>query len=159
MKKYLSPVLLLAVSIFFGQACSEDDPKKQESTVNHVGTPWKVSTVEYNMISQSLAAQVVKSGTASNAGTFYFDGAKGSFDITIEGIRKEDVFTYQEDAADVTITNISQSVGGSAVSQNAITLSGDKASATTMMLTGTIIKQSGAAEQFILTATFSLVKQ
>lgn len=159
MKKYLSPVFLFfAVSLFLLQACSEDDPKEQESTVNHVGTPWKVSSVEYNLIDQSLTSQVIKSGTASDAGTFYFDGAKGSFDIKIEGSRKEDVFTYQENAGDVTITSISQSVGGSALSQNVIALSGDKPSATTMTLSGTVTKQS-LTGQYVLTATFNLVKQ
>lgn len=158
MKKYLSPVLFLAVSLFFVQACSEDDPKEQESTINHVGTPWKVSTVEYNLIDQSMTSQIIKSGTASDAGTFYFDGAKGSFDIKIEGSRKEDVFSYQEDASDVTITSISQNVGGSALSQNVIALNGDKLSATTMTLQGSITKQS-LTGQYVLTATFSLVKQ
>lgn len=161
MKKYLTPMLLLAVSLFFAQACSEDDdPKVEADVLNHVGTPWKISSVEYNLIDQNLTnpSQGFKTGTATNAGTFYFDGTKGSFSFTIEGTKKEDYFNYQEDASDVTITSISQSVGGSALSQNVIALSGDKVSATTMTLSGTITKQS-LTGQFVLTATFSLVKE
>jgi ABC-type proline/glycine betaine transport system substrate-binding protein len=159
MKKYLSPILLLVVSLF-GQACSEDEPKKKESTVNHVGTPWKISSVTYTLIDQNLSnpGQAVKTGTATDAGTFYFDGTKGSFDIKIEGIEKEDVFSYQEDAADVSITSVSQNVSGAALSQHVIALSGDKLTATTMTLSGTITKQS-LTGQFALTGTFNLVKQ
>jgi hypothetical protein len=159
MKKYMGPVLLLAVSLL-GQACGGDEPEEKQNTVNHVGEAWKISSVAYSIIDQNLTnlGQGVKTGTATDAGSFYFDGTKGSFDLKIEDLRKEDTFSYQESASGITITSISQNVSGAALSQHIIALSGDKLSATTMTLSGAVTKQSSTG-QFVLNATFSLVKQ
>lgn len=158
MKKQVSYLFVLC-AIILSAACSKDEPKQKEPAINHVGEKWNVSSVEYNMINQSLTnpGQAVKQGTATNAGAFYFDGGKGSFDITIDGVHKEDVFGYTESTTEINITSISQAVSGAAVSQNVIVLSGDR-NTTTMTVDGTVTKQSMSG-QFVLTATFTLVKQ
>jgi hypothetical protein len=139
-------------------ACSEDKIKEDQINVNHVGEAWKISSVDYNIVDQSTSGQGVKIGTKADAGTFYFDGTSGSFDITIDKVHKEDVFNFTENANDITIVSISQNVGTATLSQNVIAISGDKTSATAMTLQGTITKQS-LSGQFVMTATFSLVKQ
>jgi len=158
MKNYLM-TLTACTFVALTISCSEDEPKK-ENEINHVGEKWKINSVEYNIIDQNLTnpSQAVKNGTATDAGAFYFDGAKGSFDITIDGIHKEDVFSFQQDANSINITSIAQSVSGASVSQNVIVISGEKNTSTTMSLNGTITKQS-LAGQFVMTATFSLVKE
>ena len=155
MKSKLFSLIGLAM-LCFVVGCSDNDDK--DNGINHVGEQWKISSVEYTLIDQSTTKQVFKSGTATNAGFFYFDGTKGSFDLTIEGIHKEDVFSYAENAPSVSITTISQSAGGSGVSQNVITMSGEKTSATAMNLDGSVTKQTTGG-QFVLSASFSLVKQ
>lgn len=157
MKKYIGSFLMLS-AIILNLACSKDDPK-DENKINHVGEKWNISSVEYNMIDQNLSnpGQSVKTGTASNAGAFYFDGSKGSFDLTIENVHKEDVFSYTENTGEIDITSVGQAVSGASFSQNVIAISGDKSS-TTMTLQGTVTKQSMTG-QFVLTATFNLVKQ
>lgn len=157
MKKYIS--YLLVSCMILSLACSKDEPKQKEPSVNHVGEKWNIASVEYTMINQSLTnpGQGVKQGTASNAGAFYFDGGKGSFDLTIDGVHKEDVFGYTQSTAEINMTSIGQSVNGSAISQNVISLGGDR-SATTMTIDGTVTQQS-LSGQFVLTATFNLVKQ
>ena len=154
MKNKLNFLLLLGISVLFG-ACSQDE--NDENKINHVGEKWNIVSVDYSLIDQSPTNQAVKSGTLANAGAFYFDVGKGSFDITIEGYHKEDVFAFSEDASTVTITTISQSVSGSSVSQNVIALSGDKNSDTARTLDGTVTKQTSTS-QFILTATYALEK-
>jgi hypothetical protein len=158
MKNYLmtlSACTFVALTI----SCSEDEPKKQ-SELDHVGEKWKISSVEYNIVDQNLSnpSQAVKSGTATDAGAFYFDGTKGSFDITIEGIHKEDVFGFKQDANNISITSIAQSVSGASFSQNVIVLSGEKNTSTTMSIDGTVTKQS-LTGQFVMTASFSLIKE
>jgi hypothetical protein len=155
MKNRLFSLMLLA-AVCALVACSDDDEK--DSGINHVGEQWKITSVEYQLINQSTKSQVNESGTATDAGFFYFDGTKGSFDLTIEGIHKEDVFNYSENAPSVSVSTISQSASGSSISQNVITMSGEKTSATSMMLDGSITKQT-TSSQFILTANFTLVKQ
>jgi hypothetical protein len=161
MRKQFFNILCLALVVFV-QACSkDDDPKENEIEVNHVGEKWRISSVEYNIVDQSLTnpSQMVKTGTATNAGAFYFDGAKGSFDIEIGTFHKEDVFGFQlTNNTEVSITSINQTVTGSSLSQYVIILSGDKNTATTMSIDGTISKQS-LSGQFVLTGTFELVKE
>jgi hypothetical protein len=156
MKNHINSFLFLAM-IVFCFACSEDEPKAPVSTISHAGDKWNISSVEYNIVDQNLSSPTIKNGTALNAGAFYFDGAKGSFDIRIDNIHKEDVFGFQLDNADVTITSIQQSVQGASISQNVIVLSDEK-DITTMTLSGTITKQA-ITSQFVLTGTFVLTKE
>jgi hypothetical protein len=139
--------------------CSKESDPKPENTIDHVGEKWNIVSVEYTMIDQNLTnpSQVADNGTAANAGAFYFNSGKGSFDVTINQTRKEDFFSYTESGSDVTITSVSQNVGGTNFSQNVIALSGEKTSATTMTLEGSITKQSMTG-QFVLTGTFMLQK-
>ena len=153
----------LAACLLFGAlltiSCSKDDDGPQDSGVKHVGEKWNITSVEFNIVDQKFnpPSQSFENGTEPDAGAFYFDGEKGSFDIQIEDIHKEDYFAFTDDENGVSIVGIEQSVGGSKVSQFAISLNGEKASATTMTLTGTIMKQT-TSEQFVMTATFQLTK-
>lgn len=158
MKKHFCNIVCIAL-ILLSQACSkDDDPGNNEVDINHLGEKWTISSVEYNIIDQSLTSASVKSGTQADAGAFYFDGVKGSFDIKVDKFHKEDVFGYEFNNTNVSITSITQSVSGSTISQYVTALSGDKNTATTMTLDGTITRQS-LTGQFVMTGTFQLVKQ
>jgi hypothetical protein len=158
MKMHLSSLLVLALSMFLIGCNKEEDPKP-ENTIDHVGEKWNIVSVEYSLIDQNLTnpSQVVQTGTATNAGAFYFNSGKGSFDITINSTNKQDYFNYSETASAVTVTSVSQNLGGTNFSQSVINLSGEKTSATTMTLEGTIIQQLMTG-QYSLTGTFMLVK-
>jgi hypothetical protein len=140
-------------------SCSKEKDPAPDNTIDHVGDKWNIVSVDYTMIDQNLTTpgQIADIGTVANAGAFYFNSGKGSFDITIKQTSKEDYFSYTESGTDVTITSVSQSVGGSNFSQNVIALSGEKTSTTTMTLEGSITKQSTSG-QFVLTGTFMLQK-
>ena len=159
MKNALTLVYQLALVVILF-SCNKDDVKPDEINIEHVGEKWLITSVVYNIVDQNLTnpGQAVKIGTLANAGAFYFDGVKGSFDITIDDYHKEDVFSFQENSQDVTIISISQNVGVSSFSQHVIAISGEKISATTMSLQGTVTKQSTKG-QFVLTGTFSLTKE
>lgn len=159
MKKHLSFLAILIFSVCV-LGCNKDEEPEPENKINHVGEKWNIVSVDYTLIDQNLSnpGQLVQTGTATNAGAFYFNGGKGSFDVTINSTNKQDYFNYTETGSDVSVTSISQNVGGSTVSQNVITLSGEKTSATAMTLDGTIIKQLSTSGQFSLTATFTLQK-
>jgi hypothetical protein len=139
-------------------ACSGNDPEPSQITINHTGEKWNITALEYNVVDQNFRNPSIKNGTTSNAGAFYFDGSKGSFDIKIDDIHKEDVFGLVSGTSDITITSIEQSVQGTSFSQNVIVLSGDKPSGSSMTLSGTITQQS-LNGQFVLTGTFTLTKQ
>jgi hypothetical protein len=158
MKKNLSFLVLLIFSVCI-IACNKDEEPAPENNINHIGEKWNIVSVEYTLIDQNLTnpSQLVQTGTATNAGAFYFDGGKGSFDVTIKTTNKQDYFSYSETGSGVSVTSISQNVGGSTFSQNVISLSGEKTSATAMTLDGTITQQSMTG-QFSLTATFTLQK-
>lgn len=153
-KLFLSVAILLTLF-----ACSKDEDATPANTIQHEGEKWNIVSVQYTLIDQNLTAgnQIVNNGTATNAGAFYFNNGKGSFDITINSTHKEDYYGYSESGTEVTITNITQSVNGSAVSQNSIAITGDKTNTTTMVLTGAITKQT-TTSQFSLAGTFTLQK-
>lgn len=156
-RKFLAACLLFSVLLTL--SCSKDDDPS--SKFKHVGEKWIITSVTFNIINQKFnpPAQSFKNGTEENAGAFYFDGSNGSFDIQIPDNHKEDYFTWSEDGnGGVTIQSVSQSVGGSGVSQFTITLSGDKTSDTSMTLDGQITKQT-STEQFVMTGTFTLTKE
>lgn len=158
MKKTLSLMFMLALCAFLA-GCNKDEEPEPENNIDHVGEKWNIVSVEYSMINQSLTnpSQLVQTGTATNAGAFYFNSGKGSFDVTIDKTNKQDYFSYSENGSDVSVTSVSQNVGGANFSQNVIALSGQKTSTTTMTLDGTITQQSMTG-QFSLTATFTLQK-
>jgi hypothetical protein len=158
----MKPNRLGAIALFSALAIScskDDDPKNQDPNVNHVGAQWNITSSTYNIIDQQLSPlkQTLKNGTSSNVGEFYFDTAKGSFEFEIEGIHKEDVFAFTENGAEISIVNVTQSVGGSSVSQYTIVLDGEKTSATTMTLSGVISRQTNSG-QFVMNASFELTK-
>lgn len=148
---------LVSAGIF---SCSEDDEvkRKGDGDVTHEGAKWNIASVEYMLIDQSTTGQTFKNGTKENAGAFYFvdGGTKGSFEMTVEGYNKEDVFNYTIDNGSVSILDVEQSVGVS-TNQNILVINGE-ATETSMSLEGTITKQSTTG-QFVLTVTLSLVKQ
>jgi hypothetical protein len=152
-------VLLLLVT-----ACSDNSAKKSnvvtDPDVTHAGEQWNVTSAEYTLVDQGISSssvnQTFKTGTKANAGAFYFDGTKGSFELDIENYHKEDVFNYSESSGNVTISSISQNVSTTNFSQNALVISGDR-STTNITLSGTITKQSTSG-QFVLTVTLTLKK-
>ena len=157
-KKWIFSLLILSLIII---SCSKDEEEKVVNRLNHVGDEWKIASVEYYIIEQSMTGQSFKQGTAENAGAFYFNGTQGTFNILVDKWHEEDYFTFSEDQGDVQITSIEQSVGGSNVSQSVISIQGVKSSTTTMTVSGSIIRQStgGSFGQFVMEATFTLVKQ
>lgn len=157
MKTYQRFVFAI-IFVCLALACNKDEDATPEIIVNHVGEKWNIVSVEYTLIDQNLSGggQLIDIGTATNAGAFYFNNGKGSFDITIKNTNKEDYYGYTETATSVSITDIKQNVSGQDFSQNVIALSGNK-TATTMTLSGSITKQSTTG-QFSLTGTFVLQK-
>lgn len=142
-------------------SCSDDKEvtkKGSDADVTHTGVKWNITSIDYTLIDQSTSGQTFKSGTITNPGLFYLDTDKGSFEFDVEGYHKEDVFSYSDASGSLTITDIEQGVGGGVVSQNVLVISGNKISETEITLDGTITKQSSLASQFILTGTFTLVK-
>ncbi len=158
MKRQLIRTVIMALCVV-ALACSKESDPVPASTLNHVGEKWTIVSLEYTMVDQNLSnpSQIATNGTVTNAGAFYFDNGKGSFDILINDTRKEDYFGYTETGTDVSITSIAQNAGSSNFSQNVIAMSGEKTSATTITLDGTITKQS-LTGQFVLTGTFTLQK-
>ena len=141
-------------------SCDKKDDPEPENTVNHVGEKWNIVSADYTLINQDLSTSPsvqTETGVLSNVGAFYFNSGKGSFDITIKETNKQDYFSYSESGTEINLTSISQNVGGTAFSQNVIALSGDKTSATSMTLEGSITKQSMTG-QFVLSGTFVLQK-
>jgi hypothetical protein len=149
-------ILFLAFTLVL-TSCSKDE-NEPAITIQHTGEKWNITSVEYNIVDQSLTSPTIKTGTKANAGAFYFNSAKGSFDINIDNYHKEDVFGFTQSSSGISVTSINQSVSGSMVSQNVIAMSGEYNTATTMTLQGSITKQSTSG-QFIMTATFQLTKQ
>ena len=154
--------LSLIVLTFILMSCNKKDDPQPENTVIHVGEKWNIVSADYTLVNQDLSkptnvSVVNETGTASNVGAFYFNSGKGTFDITIKGINKQDYFSYSESGSEVTVTSISQSAGSTSVSQNVIALSGEKTSATSMTVQGSITKQSMTG-QFLLSGTFVLQK-
>src|SRR5688572_27089115 len=98
MKNRLLSLIALA-TLFAFVGCSDDDDK--DSGMKHVGEQWKITQIEYTFVDMTQTIPQVAIDEAENAGFFYFDGGNGSFDITVEGTRKEDVFSYTEDASSV----------------------------------------------------------
>lgn len=144
-------------------SCSDDEEaRKGDPDITHEGVQWNIASVEYTLIDQSTGGsglgQTYKAGTKENAGTFYFleSGAKGSFEMNVEGYNKEDAFNYTDADGSISIVTIDQSVG-TTTNQNVLALSGNS-SDTEKTLSGTIVKQSTSG-QFILTVEMTLVKK
>ena len=146
-------------------SCSEDEKetRKGDPDLTHESAhaQWNIASVTYTLIDQNTSGsvgQTFRSGTKENAGTFYFsdDLTSGSFEMSIEGYNKEDVFSCTPNSGTISIFDIQQSVGVQ-TNQNVLAISGD-ATETEMTLDGTIIKQSTTG-QFLLTVSLSLVKK
>lgn len=140
-------------------ACSKDDDAKPKSKISHVGQKWVISSVEYNIIDQSFSnpSQWYSSGTATNAGAFYFNGAEGSFDIVIDNKHTEDYFGYTENESGISIVTVDQNISASRFSQNIIAITGG-VDGGTMTLSGTFTKQN-MAQQYVFTGNFTLTKE
>lgn len=152
---YFFMVLLCAAVV----SCSKDDEAKRKGDPDlpHEGTKWNITSVEtYALSDVSMNAVVNKTGSATNVGAFYFvDGdTKGSFEMTIEGYNKEDVFSYaKDDNGGISILSIDQSVG-TTTNQNVIYISGEQTSDTEITFTSfSVVKEASATGIFTLTAT------
>jgi hypothetical protein len=147
---------VLLVLVLF--SCKKDN-EPQPSRLNHVGERWIISTVDYNIVDQGFSdpTQWVQNGTAQNAGYFYFNGSEGSYDIVINGKRREDYFGVMIDGASITILQIDQSISPSRFSQDIITFSGEKSS-NSMTLSGTITSQK-VVSQYVFTGDLVLTKE
>lgn len=156
MKPVVAVVALFSISLL--ASCSKDD-EVAPNRIKHVGEKWTITSVDYNIVDQGLSnpANWVQSGTANDAGAFYFNGAEGSFDIVINDKRQEDYFGYTIDGASVSIVTVEQSISPSKFSQSVIALSGDK-DVTTMTISGTFTRQSGVG-QYVFTGDFVLTKE
>jgi hypothetical protein len=148
-----SAFILFAVMI----SCSEDDDNKITDKIKDVGEKWRISSAEYNIVDQTTSSMAFKTGTKEDAGGFYFDGTTGTFDILIGKWHEEDYFSFTENTGEINITSITQSAGSN-ISQSVIIISGNKDTETTMTIDGTITRQSTSG-QFVMTATFHLVKE
>ncbi len=153
----LAVYFLLGITTLLG-SCSKDGDESPKPRLVHTGEKWNIASVEYTIIDQNLSdpSQWIKTGTKTNAGAFYFNGTEGSFDIVIDKSRLEDYFSYTDDAGDLTIISIEQSVSTSKISQNVIVFNGEKTT-TTINVSGTVTNQN-LAEQYVFTGTFELVK-
>jgi hypothetical protein len=139
-------------------SCSKDEDASP-SKLNHTGEKWKITSVDYTIVDQGLSNPLewVKTGSANDAGAFYFNGSEGSFDIVIGNERQEDYFGYTSDGGSVSIVTVEQSFSPSKFSQNIIAFTGDQ-SLSTMTLSGTITRQGGLS-QYVFTGDFVLTKE
>lgn len=161
--KYFFFLMLAAMAVI---SCSDDDEvkRKGDPDIKHEGVRWNITSVsEYSLSDVGMTSVTAKTGSASNAGSFYFNGeTKGSFEMTIEGYNKEDFFNFAKnpDTNAISIFNIDQSVG-TTTNQNVVSISGEYISDTEIELTQvSIIKQSSTTGIFTLTATrMTLVKE
>lgn len=161
MKTLRLTISLFTIGLVLSSCDKKDDPAP-ENTVNHVGEKWNIVSADYTLVNQDFSKSTspsvqTETGVLANVGAFYFNSGKGSFDITIKETNKQDYFSYSESGTGINLTSISQNVGGTAFSQNVIALSGEKTSATSMTLEGSITKQSMTG-QFVLSGTFVLQK-
>jgi hypothetical protein len=156
MKPTSTLLALMFISSLF--SCSKDEDVAP-SKLNHIGDKWKITSVEYTIVDQSLSnpANWVQTGTATNAGSFYFNGAEGSFDIVINDQRQEDYFGYTNDNGSVSIITVEQSISPSRFSQSVIAFSGEQ-DQTTMQISGTFTKQGGV-RQYVFAGDFVLTKE
>ena len=156
MKTTHALVALLFISSLV--SCSKDEDVAP-SRLSHSGEKWKIASVEYTIVDQSFSnpTEWVKTGTATDAGAFYFDGSKGSFNMVISDDRLEDYYGYTMDETSVSIVTVEQSVSPSHFSQNVIAFSGD-VDGTTMTLSGTFTRQGGLS-QYVFTGDFVLTKE
>lgn len=140
-------------------SCSKDDDPSPAHRLKHSGEKWKISSVEFTIVDQSLSnpANWFKMGTANDAGAFYFNGSEGSFDILIDDVRQEDYFGYTINSGDVSIITVDQSVSPSKISQNIIAITGNQ-DGTSMTLSGTFTRQ-GTTQQYVFTGDFVLTKE
>lgn len=161
-RMYFFIVALISLAVI---SCSDDKEAKRkgDADITHVGAKWNIASVsEYSLTDVGMTSVTSKTGSASNAGSFYFvEGErKGSFEMTIEGYNKEDFFNFESSNGSINIVNVDQSVGAT-TNQNVLAISGEYVSDTEISLTQvSIIKQSSATGVFTLTATtMKLVKQ
>ena len=156
MKTASALIALLFISSLI--SCSKDEDVAP-SKLNHAGEKWKITSVEYTIVDQSLSnpANWVQTGTANNAGAFYFNGSEGSFDIVINDQRQEDYYGYTMDGSSVSIVTVEQSISPSKFSQSVIAFTGDQ-DGNTMTISGTFTKQGGIS-QYVFTGDFVLTKE
>jgi hypothetical protein len=156
MKTSYTLVVFMMISVLI--SCSKDDDV-EPSKLNHTGEKWKITSVDYTIVDQSLTnpANWVQTGTADNAGAFYFNGSDGSFDILINDNREEDFFGYTTDGGSVSIVTVEQSLSPTRFSQSVIAFTGDKTE-TTMTISGTFTRQAGIS-QYVFTGDFLLTKE
>lgn len=156
MKTAHTLVALLFISSMI--SCSKDEDVAP-SRLNHSGEKWKIVSLDYTIVDQSFSNPMewVKKGTVNDAGAFYFDGSKGSFNMLINDDRLEDYYGYTMDESSVSIVTVEQSVSPSHFSQNVIAFSGD-VNGTAMTLSGTFTRQGGLS-QYVFTGDFVLAKE
>ena len=152
-------ILIFTLIVFGSIACSKSEDPTPAHRLSHTGEKWRISSVEFTIVDQSLTnpAQWVKTGTATDAGAFYFNGSDGSFDILIDNQRQEDYFGYSINGAEVSIITVDQSISPSKISQNVIAITGDQ-DGNTMLLSGTFTRQ-GTMQQYVFTGDFVLTKE
>lgn len=161
----MKSLLNLFIAVFFTAAvlsCKDDEKTvKGDPDLTHEGEEWNIASIEYNLVDQQTSGgikQTIKSGTRENAGTFYFkDGGVGSFELTVEGYNKEDVFSFEIKESSISILDITQSVGVQ-TNQNVVALEGSVVSETERTLDGVISKQTMSGN-FILTVDMVLTKK
>lgn len=152
-KMFLFFIVVLATTVI---SCSDDKEvkRKGDPDVAHEGVKWNIVSVNtYALSDVSTGGVTNKTGSLSNAGAFYFvnGGTKGSFEMTIEGYNKEDLFNYTKDeAGEINIFSLDQSVG--TASQNVLVISGEQTSDTEMILDAVSIVKTSTSGIFTLTA-------
>lgn len=158
-----SNMLFFVIALFAAVlvSCSDDEKKvKGDPDLTHEGVQWTIQSSDYTLIDQNTSGgigQTFKTGTSAK-GTFYFvdGGEKGSFEMSVEGYNKEDLFGYTIDGEDVSIFAIDQQVGVQ-TNQNVIALTGSKTD-TEMTISGAITKQTTTG-QFVLEIELTLKKK
>ncbi len=161
----MKSTLSLFIAIFFTAAllsCKDDEKSlKGDPDLTHSGEEWTIASIEYNLIDQQTSGgigQTVKSGTRENVGTFYFkEGGQGSFELVVDGYNKEDVFNFTIEGDQISVIEVSQSVGVK-TNQNVMVLDGELVSDTERTLGGVISKQTPGGN-FIMTLDVVLSKK
>lgn len=127
-------------------SCSDDNEvkRKGDPDIAHNGEKWNITSINtYVVMDVSGTSVLNKTGSASNAGSFYFNDAenKGSFEFTVEGYNKEDYFKFtKDDAGVIVISSVEQAVGAT-TSVNIIVISGEQTSETEMVLDAVAIEK------------------
>lgn len=159
MGKFIFVVGLMLIAF----SCSKE--KKLEKTLYKKDGSWKVTSAEWQQVSQSsTSGQSITTGTSTDAGTFNFEeDGSGSYSLTFGTKTYNQTFNWTVTDEEFSIVKVAQSIDIATLDivQLAVAFSGTQLDKNTLQLEGSETLQyfSGDLEQSVMTASITLVRQ